>query len=107
MEVVNEIRGNTLSLRIKGEMTIYAANELKQHLAAALHANQDLEIDLSAVLEMDTSGLQLLFLAKREAQRADKRMTLVNHSPASMQVLDMFNMSAYFGDPVVIPARPA
>lgn len=106
MKVLSEKQGNIQTLRIKGEMTIYAAGELKQHLAAALRASGAVEIDLSGVQEMDTSGLQLLFLAKREAQRSGKKLSLVRHSPATMQVLDLFNMSAYFGDPVVIPARP-
>lgn len=107
MEVLIETQGNIHTLRIKGDMTIYAAEALKNHLANALHSGNELEIDLSAVVEMDTSGLQLLFLAKREAQKLGKKLSLVRHSPATLQVLDLFNMSAYFGDPVVIPARHA
>lgn len=105
MEVFMEQQGNTRTLRIQGDMTIYTAAPLKQHFADALQGSNDLEIDLSAVQAMDSTGLQLLYLIKREAQKRGKKLSLVRHSPAIMQVLDLFNMSAYFGDPVVIPAR--
>jgi anti-anti-sigma regulatory factor len=47
-------------------MTIYQAQAQKEQLLAALAATEHLELDLSAVTEMDTAGLQLLLLLKRE-----------------------------------------
>lgn len=105
METLLEQHDDVHTLRVKGDMTIYTAEALKMHLFNALCAGNALEIDLSAVDEMDTAGLQLLVGVKREAQRLGKKLSLVQHSPATMQILDLFNMSAYFGDPVVITAR--
>ena len=56
-------------IAIGEDMTIYNAAVQKQALIDALTAGQRLEIDLSAVGEIDTAGFQLLMLVKREARR--------------------------------------
>ena len=56
-------------LTVHEDMTIYHALDLKQRLMGALEANANLELDLAQVSEIDTAGLQLLILTKREAAR--------------------------------------
>ena len=92
------------SLRIDGELTIYRAAELKQTLLAAVAEHAELEVDLSQVSEFDSAGLQLLLLAKREAGAAGRTLRLVDHSPAVVEVLDLFDLVAHFGDPLVVAA---
>jgi len=94
-------------LAIADDLTIYNATALKQRLIDALHATDRLEIDLSAVAEIDTAGFQLLVLVKREARRLDKEAQIVAHSEAVREVLDFYNMAAAFGDPLLIPAGKA
>lgn len=89
-------------LSLSGEMTIYSAAELKPQLLQALHDSQNLEINLAGVEEVDTAGFQLLLLLKREAKTAGKTLSLVAHSAATVEVLDLLKMEAYFGDPVVL-----
>lgn len=96
--------GAPQSLRIEGEMTIYTAAELKQRLVGALNAGGDLEIDLSDVSEIDSAGLQLLILAKREGTRRNKNVGLTGHSAAVIECLDLCNITAEFGDQVVLAA---
>ena len=67
-------------LRIEGEMTIYRAEELKQALLEPLQPHTTLEVNLSAVTELDTAGVQLLMLAKRTAQKQEGQLRLVGHS---------------------------
>ena len=86
-------------------MTIYEAAADKPVLVEALSSAKELEIDLSGVAEMDTAGLQLLILAKRESLKAGKRLILTGHGEASLDVFDRYNLASYFGDPVVI-TRP-
>lgn len=86
------------------DMTIYNAFDLKRQLVEAVHQPQILELDLSQVQEMDTAGFQLLVLAKRESLRLGHPLRIVAHSPAVRDVIDFYNMVAYFGDPLVIPA---
>lgn len=91
-------------IAIADDMTIYNAVAQKQQLIDALVAHPQLEIDLSAIAEIDTAGIQLLILVKREARRLDKRITIVAHSQAVSEVVDFFNLAADFGDPMLIPA---
>lgn len=91
-------------IAIADDMTIYNAVAQKQQLIDALVAHVELEIDLSAVAEVDTAGIQLLILLKREARRLDKRINIVAHSQAVREVVDFFNLAAEFGDPMLIPA---
>lgn len=103
-------KNNSPLLRITGDLTIYRAAELKQALLAELTqlANPaPLEIDLSGVTEIDTAGLQLLMLAKKTAQAQQRELRLVAHSPAVTEVFELLNLAAYFGDPLVIAARPS
>ena len=92
-------------LTILEDLTIYNAMELKQQLLDALGQAEHLELDLSQVAEIDTAGLQLLILAKREAARLNKDLDIVAHSPNVRQTLDFCNLAAFFGDPVVISAH--
>jgi anti-anti-sigma factor len=90
-------RGTRL-VAMQGEMTIYAASAAKDTLLDALAGAADVEIDLSGVTEMDTAGVQLLVLLKREAASADKRLRLSHPSPAVMDVIDGYRLAAHFGD---------
>jgi anti-anti-sigma factor len=85
-------------LSIEGEMTIYRAVELKQALLTALEQPAVLEIDLSKVSELDTAGVQLLLLAKQAAQTTNSELRFRHHSPAVLEVFELLNLAAYFGD---------
>ncbi len=92
-------------LLLDSELTINHALPLKQQLLQALERSDTLELDLSQVSDIDTAGLQLLLLAKREAARGNKRLAIVAHNPVVRQTLDFCNLASYFGDPMVIPAQ--
>ena len=92
-------------IAISQDMTIYHAQDLKAKLFASLANNPVIELDLSQVGEIDTAGIQLLILAKRECQAADKVLRIVAHSPAVHELIDFYNIAGYFGDPLLIPAR--
>lgn len=91
-------------LTIVGDLTIYQAAEIRQRLIESVRGNGVLELDLSHVGEIDTAGLQLLALAKRESRQLDREMRIVGHSPAVREVIEFLNLVAFFGDPLVIPA---
>lgn len=92
-------------LTLETDLTIYNAIECKRQLVDALHTLKTLELDLSHIAEMDTAGFQLLVMAKRESQRLDHTLRIVAHSPAVREVIEFYNMVAFFGDPIVIPAE--
>lgn len=92
-------------LILDGPMTIYTAGEIKARLLEGLANAAILELDLSHVGEMDTAGFQLLVMAKRESRRIGSTLRIVAHSPAVREVIDFYNMDAFFGDPMIIPAE--
>ena len=92
-------------LVMEQDMTIYHALEMKETLLAALQDCGELELDLSGVGDIDTSGMQLLIMVKREATRQHKLLRLVAHSNAVRELMDFYNMAPFFGDPLYIPAQ--
>ena len=78
--------------------------EQKHRLLDALGSADELELDLMQVGEIDTAGLQLLILLKKEAQRSGKHLAIVAHSQPVRAVIDFCNLAAELGDPLVIPA---
>jgi anti-anti-sigma factor len=89
----------TTALRIEGEFTIFLAAKL---MPVLLQEPAPTEIDLSGVTEMDSAGVQLLMLAKRSALEQDRELRLVGHSPAVLEVFELLNVAAYFGDQLLM-----
>lgn len=105
MTIRFDASGLTPLLVIEGELSIYTAAELKPQLCGLIQQHNNIELDLSAVSEMDGAGLQLLIAAKREAADCGHSFRLNNHSPAVLDAFDLCNMAAFFGDPLIIPDR--
>lgn len=89
-------------LKMDGEFTIYRAMELKSALLAEPPVTV---IDLSGVTDLDSAGLQLLMLAKKTALAHGRDVHLVGHSPAVLDVFELLNVAAYFGDHLVMDSR--
>ncbi len=95
---------NTLKLAVlKPEsMTIYEATELHTSFLATLADYEQIEVDLSNVVEIDSAGLQLMVAFKNDANRQKKSMSFTSHSREVIELFDMFNMTRFFGDQVVL-----
>ena len=63
-------------LAFHGALTIVDAPVMHGRLVAALEAGGDVHLDLSDVLDMDLSILQLLIAARAAFERAQTRLTL-------------------------------
>jgi anti-sigma B factor antagonist len=93
------------TLALDGEVTIYRATELRQTLLAALaEAPDGLAIDLAGVTEFDSAGVQLLMAAKRAANDSGRPLVLAEHSAAVLDVFELLDLAAFFGDPLVVSA---
>lgn len=90
------------TLAIEGELTIFTAAEQKNRLLAFLQAGEALEINLAGVTEIDTAGLQLLILIKREAAQTGKTLSFVMHSNAVLEILELAKLTTAFGDQVIL-----
>jgi len=96
--------GAATRLALASDLTIYHAQAHKEALLAALVDTDRLELDLSAVGDIDTAGLQLLILVKRESRAQGKQVVFTGHSTPVRQAIDFCNLAAAFDDPIVIPA---
>ena len=83
----------TSSWNPEGEMTIYTAAENKTALLSAMGSSGKFVIDLSNISEIDSAGLQLLILARREAAKADMDINFANPNDAVMDMLKLCNLT--------------
>jgi anti-anti-sigma factor len=95
------------ALAISGEFTIFTAASLKTSLIDAIVQAEtpDIDVDLSNVTEIDTAGLQLMVMAKREAASQSKRLHFSGHSGPVLDLIDLCDLTGFFGDPVLIPSK--
>jgi len=91
-------------LSIEDEMTIYTALEQKNDLNQYLKPDVDLQINLAKVDEIDSAGLQVLLFIKQQADTLNFNFSLIEHSQAVVEVLELLNLGSHFGDPIVISA---
>lgn len=80
-------KGNAASLAVEGEMTIFTAAELQAEVFAVLAPELKLSVDLSSVTELDSSGIQLLLMLRRESTEHDGTFQIVAFSAAVEGVL--------------------
>lgn len=85
-----------------GELTIYHAVDIQRGLKPLVETDADWEVDVSAVTEIDTAGIQVLLVSKRTAAGHGGGFRLVKHSRAVIEVLDAMNLAGRFGDPIVM-----
>lgn len=95
----------TSRIEISGDLTIYTVAALAPELVMLIFRNDPLDLSLANVHEIDAAGVQLLILAKKEAAMRGKSLRLVEHSRAVVDALELCNLFAFFGDPVLIEHR--
>lgn len=99
---IKKKRTGLCEVELEGELTIYEAAALKQELFEKISNCKGVSINLSNVSELDTSCFQILLAAKRECEKNEVEFTMNSHSPAVLDVMELFNMGGYFGDPLVV-----
>jgi anti-anti-sigma factor len=93
---------------IGGEFNIFTAESNKSRLLHAIRSTTttEINIDLSNVTEIDTTGLQLMVMAKREAAENGKSVRFTGHSEPVLDLIDLCGLSGFFGDPILISSKP-
>jgi anti-anti-sigma factor len=90
-------------IRLEGELTVQVAAEYKGLLLNALADRDEVTLELSGINELDTAGLQLLLLLKREAGQLGKTVRLTEPSHAVLEVLALARLDLELAP---IPNRP-
>lgn len=88
----------TTGLALSGDFTIYVACEVHAAIGAALDAGEDIRLDLSGVGEFDTSALQILRAAGREAGARGISLTLTGHPPALLETMTLLSLGPALDD---------
>jgi len=78
-------------LAIEGEMTIYNALITKQALDNVVEQHQRYELDLSAVEEIDSAGMQLILCFSKTLNAADKTFAITAASGAVNTLLNRYH----------------
>lgn len=81
---------------ITGELNIYRAAELTLALLAWVRQqsqSDQLDVDLGAVSEMDSAGLQLLLSLQRTAEAQAQPWRITQASPAVQEVLTLTGLT--------------
>lgn len=81
-------------LAIEGEFTIYTAAEQGARLQGHLAECASLDLDLSAVSEIDSAGIQLLLWAARRAGAQGGRLRLLGHGDAVTAAVRLLQLDA-------------
>lgn len=92
-------------LVLEGEMTIYHAIDQMQRIRDHLAVQHDLWLDLSGVTEIDSAGLQLLFVAHNEAKAHGGTFILGALSQAVDDVLRLLRIKTQLG--LTVTEEPA
>lgn len=88
----NDNASNVLPL--DGEMTIFTAAAVREQLLQAMQDKSAIDVDLSAVSEFDTSGLQLMVAAKKMAEEKNIRLTFTQIPDVVTELLQLSRMTA-------------
>lgn len=79
---------------LTGELTIHVAADLKTRLSTALEADDTLRLEVAAVNEVDTAGVQLLLMLAKEARSTGKTLQLIEPSRALLDVLALAQLGS-------------
>lgn len=101
MPLTYSVQEDSLLLTVSGGLTIFQAAERKPELLHALSLPQtEVVLDLGGVDELDTAGIQLLLLLRRELVNLGRRLEIAACSPAVLAVLDLLQLHDRFSPAV-------
>ncbi len=82
----------TAAIQVDDNLTIYTSLELKPRLLASALAADVPTFDLSHVQEIDSAGLQLLLLVRRELAALGRTLAISGASPAVEEAFAVVGM---------------
>lgn len=84
----------TTVVRAPADLTVVNAAEVRATLLETLDGAEDVVLDLSAVEDLDTAGLQLLLLAGREARSRGVALRCEHPSDVVLQTVQLVGLAA-------------
>lgn len=81
------------AIKPDGEMTIYQAAELRESLLVQLSTATEVVLDLSAITEMDSAGLQLVLATQAEARANQKPFRVSGASEVVRSLMAVYGLT--------------
>jgi anti-sigma B factor antagonist len=78
------------------DMTIYSAADNLTEIKGYYSQFNHFELNLSAVEEIDSSGIQLLLSIVKNAKKDDKQVVLSEMSDPVIEIMDLLNIRSHF-----------
>lgn len=94
IEIHNE--AGCCQIRIEDELTIYTASAVAAAISTALNSHASVAIDLSGVSEIDTAGLQILLVARKEALLHERQVRFIGQNRVVLEALQLMNLINFF-----------
>jgi anti-anti-sigma regulatory factor len=88
-------------VKLEAELTLTRASEIKPRLMEALAEGGDVELDCSAVTEVDVAGLQLICSLHRSLEAQKRGLRLVGNSD---QLQSATKRAAFSGEAACSPS---
>lgn len=98
LQIARSAAEDRIGLALSGEFTIYAAAEVHAAIGEALCSARRIGIDLAGVSEIDSSALQILRAAGREAIERGIALDVVGHPPALQAVMALMSLGPSLED---------
>ena len=83
-------------LSVKGDMTIYTAEQMMQVCIPYLEQYKEFELDLSSVTDIDSAGVQILLMFHRKSRHTEHKTHLLTPSEDVTQVINTYNLNQSF-----------
>ncbi len=71
-------------LRLEGEIDVTCAAELKRALIDAISSGREVQLDLAQASDLDVTAVQLLWAARREAEKAGTSFAVAGDVPENI-----------------------
>lgn len=90
--ITGQILDGAYLAKATGDLNIYTAAECCTQLRHLIDANASIVLDLSAVSEMDTAGVQLLVQVRRACDAQGKPLRFASPSAAVQDVVQLLQL---------------
>lgn len=71
-------------LRLEGEIDVTCSAELKRVLIEAISSGKEVQLDLAQASDLDVTAVQLLWAARREAEKAGASFAIAGDVPGNI-----------------------
>lgn len=96
MTLTESIAQGRTQLHLSGELTIFYVSAIKERLLKYVSDYTYLTVDLHAVDEIDTAGVQMLMCCKKEALKKSHTLLFHAHSQAVIAISTLLHMEMFF-----------